>query len=201
MPAAPARHSRLSAATEPVARLISVWWVRELALGAVLVLGVPLLLRVLLGGGIDTRKSFGGFVLMVASMLLVAAALWLYGWWVSTMTAHPQAAEAPDEHEPAPWTDAGPYAYTRNPSRLALVALVVAQPLWLASPWLIAYAIMVVLGMQAWTAWRHEPFLAARHGDAWAAWARSTPRWLPWRSLANDARDVGEAAWRLARRR
>ncbi len=177
------------------------WWVRELVLGAVLAIGVPLILRTAFAAELATRKSFGGVGLMVLGLLLVAGGLYLYAWWLSSLRELAQRAQAGAEHEPEAHFDLGPYAFTRNPSRLALLALALAQPLWQASAWLAGYALLLAIGLHAWVVLRVEPALQARHGQAYAAWSRSVPRWLPWRSLAQEGREVAETAWRLIRRR
>ena len=84
---------------------------------------------------------------------------------------------------------AGPYRRVRNPLLGGLVLAVVGAALVARSTVLGAAAAIGMVVAHAWVVRVEEPRLAARFGDAYAAYLRRVPRWMPSPALPRD--DVG----------
>ncbi|GAB3885591.1 methyltransferase family protein [Terrabacter terrigena] len=82
---------------------------------------------------------------------------------------------APTEH----LVVTGPYRYVRNPMYVAVVAVVVGQALLWRSTAVLAYAVLFVTAVTAFVALYEEPTLRETHGDEYARYAATVPRWLP----------------------
>jgi protein-S-isoprenylcysteine O-methyltransferase Ste14 len=76
----------------------------------------------------------------------------------------------------------GPFALSRNPIYLGNTALLAGAGLAFGSPWLIIAAAVAAQAVTILAIRREEAHLSARFGDAWAAYAKRTPRWLLVRS-------------------
>jgi protein-S-isoprenylcysteine O-methyltransferase Ste14 len=86
---------------------------------------------------------------------------------------------------------AGPYRRVRNPLLGGLVVAVAGAALVARSTPLGAAAAFGAVVAHAWIVRVEEPRLAARFGDAYAAYLRRVPRWMP--SPARPRDDAGEA--------
>jgi len=76
---------------------------------------------------------------------------------------------------------AGPYLRMRNPFYAGLV-LVLAGAAIAAASWALALAAVgAALLAHVWVVRVEEPRLGARFGDAYAAYLRAVPRWVPGR--------------------
>ncbi len=73
----------------------------------------------------------------------------------------------------------GIYRYVRNPMYLAVAATIVGQSLLLGRFWLLLYAAAFGVAVVAFVRLYEEPNLAARFGNAYEAYRRSVPGWLP----------------------
>ena len=73
----------------------------------------------------------------------------------------------------------GLYRYVRNPMYVAVVAIVVGQALLLARPVLLAYAAVAAAAMVSFVTLYEEPALSRRYGEAYDAYRRAVPGWLP----------------------
>jgi protein-S-isoprenylcysteine O-methyltransferase Ste14 len=82
---------------------------------------------------------------------------------------------------------AGPYRRTRNP--LLAGVLVAAAGVALAAHSIAVAACVAAAALVAhlWVVRVEEPRLVARFGDAYAAYLRCVPRWIPGASLRDDA--------------
>lgn len=84
----------------------------------------------------------------------------------------------------APWAPPtrlvveGLYRVSRNPMYLAVLCIVLAWALLFHSWSIAAYATVLALGFHARVVWGEEPWLARAHGEAWAAYAATVPRWI-----------------------
>ena len=73
----------------------------------------------------------------------------------------------------------GLYRHVRNPMYLAVIAIVVGQALLLARPVLLVYAAVAAAAMVSFVTWYEEPALRRQHGEAYDAYRRAVPGWLP----------------------
>jgi len=89
----------------------------------------------------------------------------------------------------------GPYAYVANPMQLAGTILLAAWGLVLASPAVVAAAVMGAAFSAGLAAWSEERELDGRFGGAWGAYRRHVRLWWPsWRPAAPVAAVVYVAA-------
>ncbi len=73
----------------------------------------------------------------------------------------------------------GLYRYVRNPMYVAVLAIIVGQALLLARPGLVVYAAAAAAAMVSFVTWYEEPALRRQHGEAYDAYRRAVPGWLP----------------------
>jgi protein-S-isoprenylcysteine O-methyltransferase Ste14 len=73
----------------------------------------------------------------------------------------------------------GPYGYVRNPMYVAVLAAVVGQALLWRSTAVLVYAVLFVAAVTAFVALYEEPTLRETHGDEYARYVATVPRWLP----------------------
>ena len=84
----------------------------------------------------------------------------------------------------APWAPperlvvVGLYRVSRNPMYVAVLLILCGWALGYGSRELWIYAAIVALAFHARVVWFEEPWLAARYGDAYAAYTARVPRWL-----------------------
>ncbi|WP_181706782.1 methyltransferase family protein [Chthonobacter rhizosphaerae] len=109
-------------------------------------------------------------------LALVAAALAVDVWAMVTM------ARAKTNILPHRAADrlvtSGPFHFSRNPIYVGNAALIAGCGIAVGSVWLLALAPVAAYATHRLAVLREERHLAARFGEAWAAYARSTPRWL-----------------------
>ena len=72
----------------------------------------------------------------------------------------------------------GPFALSRNPIYLGYTLLTLGLGLALLNPWLVVAAPVAALATDRLAASREESHLAARFGQAFAAYAARVPRWI-----------------------
>lgn len=72
----------------------------------------------------------------------------------------------------------GPYAFTRNPMYLSLVALYIAVALWLNSWWAFVLLPVVVLVIDRTVIAREERYLGAAFPSEYSAYRARVRRWL-----------------------
>ena len=73
---------------------------------------------------------------------------------------------------------AGLYRVSRNPMYVAVLLILCGWALGYASRALWIYAGIVAVAFQVRVLWFEEPWLAGRHGDEYATYRASVPRWL-----------------------
>jgi protein-S-isoprenylcysteine O-methyltransferase Ste14 len=71
------------------------------------------------------------------------------------------------------------YGRVRNPMYLGVLLVLCGEAVWFVSPALFLYAAGAWLFMHLTTVYIEEPHLRRRDGEAYAAYCRSVPRWLP----------------------
>ncbi len=71
------------------------------------------------------------------------------------------------------------YGRVRNPMYIGVLLVLCGEAMWFASPALFLYTACAWLFMHLTTVYIEEPHLRRRDGEAYAAYCRSTPRWLP----------------------
>jgi protein-S-isoprenylcysteine O-methyltransferase Ste14 len=74
---------------------------------------------------------------------------------------------------------AGPYAYIQHPMALGLLLIAFAEALWLASPSLVIYALLLTVLLNVYILYIEEPGLARRFGEDYRTYQAVTPRWIP----------------------
>lgn len=98
----------------------------------------------------------------------------------------------------APWAPperlvmVGLYRVTRNPMYVAVLTILAGWAVCFESRALWLYAAVVSIAFHLRVVLHEEPFLARTHGDAWAAYRATVPRWLI--PLSRRRLSRGEAA-------
>ena len=73
----------------------------------------------------------------------------------------------------------GPFQWTRNPGYVAVIAMLIGQALFFASPPVLVYAALVALAFHAFVLAYEEPTLRRTYGAEYEAYCRRVPRWIP----------------------
>ena len=82
---------------------------------------------------------------------------------------------------------AGPYRRMRNPLLAGVIAAAFGVAMAARSSALVVTAVLAALAAHLWVVRVEEPRRASRFGDAYAAYLRCVPRWVPRRgSRAED---------------
>ena len=108
---------------------------------------------------------------------LVAFGAYLYVWSLVYLLQHETSA-VPGQ-PPAHLQVSGWYRRVRHPLLLGVVAILLGETVWFASVALLAYALCYWLWLHVFVTLREERDLQAAFGDAYGAYAREVPRWLP----------------------
>jgi protein-S-isoprenylcysteine O-methyltransferase Ste14 len=82
---------------------------------------------------------------------------------------------APTEH----LVVSGPFRWVRNPGYVSVLALLVGQGLFFASPPLFAYAAVVALAFHLFVVLYEEPTLRRQFGMDYETYCRAVPRSIP----------------------
>ena len=77
----------------------------------------------------------------------------------------------------------GPFRWVRNPGYVAVIAMLVGQGLFFASPAVLAYAGVVAIGFHLFVIAYEEPTLRDTYGREYDDYCRRVPRWLPRRPV------------------
>jgi protein-S-isoprenylcysteine O-methyltransferase Ste14 len=72
----------------------------------------------------------------------------------------------------------GPFALSRNPIYLGNTVLIAGAGFAFGNPWMVLMAVAIIRLVSVLAVRREEAHLAARFGEAWAAYAKRTPRWI-----------------------
>lgn len=73
----------------------------------------------------------------------------------------------------------GLYRYVRNPMYVAVSGLIFAQMLLFGNAGLLAYGMAIVAAFVIFVSGYEEPTLRRTYGDAYAAYCKAVPAWLP----------------------
>jgi protein-S-isoprenylcysteine O-methyltransferase Ste14 len=73
----------------------------------------------------------------------------------------------------------GPFRWVRNPGYVAVVAMLVGQALFFASPGALLYAAAVGLAFHVFVLVYEEPTLRDTYGAEYDAYCKAVPRWVP----------------------
>jgi protein-S-isoprenylcysteine O-methyltransferase Ste14 len=148
---------------------------------AVLVLGVllgylpwqVLRLDTVIGEYVGTLLTYGGVSLFLAgALLLFSGAYYLV---------------LRGDGTPLPFDPtkrlvvAGPYAHIQHPMTFGLLSMAFAEALWLRSPSLGIYALLLTMLVNLYLTYIEEPVLERRFGEDYRAYRAAVPRWLPFR--------------------
>jgi protein-S-isoprenylcysteine O-methyltransferase Ste14 len=85
----------------------------------------------------------------------------------------------------APWNPptelviAGPYRFCRNPMITGIYAILVGEAIAFLSLWLVAWAVLFIVGMSSHIIFQEEPSLRQRFGDTYIRYSENVPRWVP----------------------
>ena len=151
---------------------------------------VPALLRAL-AGATSRGTGFLDFLALALGFGSILVGVLLYAWWSYTEWLH--AAERDIEDWNDPWRfGQGPTAITRHPAWLAVIALVLGQASIGRMPALLAWAFIVIAGLNLVAIRYDEPRLAQIGAEAYDAYRARVSRWLPWRNLLQVLREIGQ---------
>lgn len=73
----------------------------------------------------------------------------------------------------------GLYRHVRNPMYVAVLAIILAQAMWFASPAVLIYAAIVWAAFTTFVMIYEEPALARTFGEEYAAYRANVGRWIP----------------------
>ncbi len=73
----------------------------------------------------------------------------------------------------------GVYRFVRNPMYLAVLAIILGQPVLFGSVWLLLYAGFVLAAVVAFVKGYEEPTLTRTYGDEYVDYRRNVPGWWP----------------------
>jgi protein-S-isoprenylcysteine O-methyltransferase Ste14 len=122
-----------------------------------------------------------GWTLGLVGAVLIAAGLAMWVWTVVLLARIGRGTLAPwDPTERL--VVAGPYRYVRNPMITAIIAVLLGEAALFGSAGILAWAAFVFLLNWGYFAAVEEPGLEDRFGDAYRAYQRAVPRWLPRRT-------------------
>ena len=127
-----------------------------------------------------TMRALGAILVVVGTVIAARSALLLRGY------GRPRRGPQPR------FVIAGPYRRTRNPCLAGLLLAMAGAACASRSTPLAVATVIAAAVAHAWVVRVEEPTLAARFGDAYEAYRRCVPRWLPRGSGLRDA-DPGSA--------
>lgn len=117
----------------------------------------------------DQVRRIGAVVLVVAGLMLDGAAAFTFR----------RAGTAVEPWKPSTsLVAAGPYRFSRNPIYVGFALAYAGFAIGMDSPTALAGLIPCLVVIDRFVIAREERYLAAKFGDAYAAYARSVRRWL-----------------------
>jgi protein-S-isoprenylcysteine O-methyltransferase Ste14 len=126
-----------------------------------------------IGEYVSTALTYGGVLLfVVGALLLFSGAYYL----VLRGDGTPLPYDPPKR-----MVVAGPYARIQHPMALGLLLMVFAEAMWLHSPSLGVYALVLTVLMNLYLVYIEEPGLEKRFGEDYRAYRNAVPSWLPFR--------------------
>jgi protein-S-isoprenylcysteine O-methyltransferase Ste14 len=121
-----------------------------------------------------TMRALGAILVVAGGVLAIRSALLLSG------RGRPRRGP-----EPA-FVIAGPYRRSRNPLSGGLLLVLAGIAFATRSATLACVTALAAVAAHAWIVRVEEPRLTARFGEAYAAYLRHVPRWLPGSARATD---------------
>ena len=106
----------------------------------------------------------------------IAFGVWLYAWCAWGFATVGRGTPSPHDPPRALVTD-GPYARSRNPMYVAVVAVVIGLALVYGSGAVLAYALVLAASFHRRVVRFEEPVLAGDFGGEYAAYRERVPRW------------------------
>ena len=112
-----------------------------------------------------------------------ATPLWVTGiavlvWCFWDFLAKGQGTPAPID-PPKQLVISGLYKYVRNPMYVGVLMVVIGHFLWFGYWWILAYAVALFMAFTLFVVFYEEPHLKSVFGDAYIAYQKGVPRWLP----------------------
>jgi protein-S-isoprenylcysteine O-methyltransferase Ste14 len=130
-------------------------------------------LDAVIGEYVTTVLTYGGALLfVVGALLLFSGAHYL----VLRGDGTPLPFDPPKR-----MVVAGPYARIQHPMALGLLLMAFAEAMWLHSPSLGVYALVLTALMNLYLVYIEEPGLERRFGEDYRAYRNAVPSWLPFR--------------------
>nr|WP_294510518.1 isoprenylcysteine carboxylmethyltransferase family protein [uncultured Rhodopila sp.] len=123
----------------------------------------------------------GGIVPASSAVRLIGAAAMLAGIALDVaamLEMHRAKANIQPHRAATALVTTGPFVLSRNPIYLGNTILIAGAGLAFGNPWLVLMAVAIIRLVSVLAVRREEAHLAARFGEAWAAYAKRTPRWL-----------------------
>lgn len=114
---------------------------------------------------------YGGIGLFVLGAALVFAAAY---YLVRRGEGTPAPFDAPKK-----FVLAGPYQYVRNPMMMGFFALIFGEAMWLYSPGIFLYGLLIVVLVRIFVTYLEEPGLKKRFGEEYLAYEKAVPPWFP----------------------
>lgn len=145
-----------------------------LVLAAVFLIAIPWLILRYTGGASGSHDLTA---LRLSGIALISFGIYLYVWSVRRLLERQTSAIpglAPTKLETTGW-----YGRVRHPLLLGIVAVMIGEAALFASLPLLAYALLYWLWLHLFVTLKEERDLQQAFGDAYAAYARVVPRWIP----------------------
>jgi len=141
----------------------------------------PLLLLGSIGLGFAARwlvpaEFLRGEWAQVGGPILVAASFGLFFWAVSTMRRG--GASIPTGEPTDSLVAKGPFAFSRNPIYLSMVALLLGIGVWANSLWFTALAALAVVLLNWGVISREEQYLQRKIGEDYTTYKARVRRWI-----------------------
>ena len=111
-------------------------------------------------------------------LLILAPSALVYVWCVALFLFRGRGTPLPFA-PPTEFVAQGPYRHSRNPMALSVVCGAVGLSLYLRSPLVLVLSAGLALVLHRWVTRVEEPGLVRRFGDAYVAYCRQVPRWVP----------------------
>ena len=129
---------------------------------------------------------------MATTMCAAGAVLVLLGAGVAIRSALLLRGHGRPRRGPQPcFVIAGPYRRLRNPILVGTLMTVAGLACAIRSPGLALATLLAFVCAHAWVVVVEEPALGTAFGDAYTAYRRYVPRWIPRRTRATDERSAG----------
>lgn len=113
-----------------------------------------------------------------AAALLFCAGIGVWGWCLDVFSRRARGTPFPLD-APSRLATSGPFAVIRNPIMAAELAVIWAEAIYFASVGILIYAILITLASHLALLHTEEPELRERFGEAYDAYCRRVPRWIP----------------------